>query len=192
VQPAAQAAPPARSESTGFFLGGGFEAAAISPNDVVLGSDSHGGPGGGFVAGYGFSRLMAVYGAFSAAGINGEAGTTNYSLKHYDVGARVHFAAPARGTVPFLEGAFSWRDVSQDFLVDSIAHTLQASGSGAAFGGGVNVHIVPAVAVSVSALWTIGQFTSYHLDSQQTTVDSGTATSVRAQIGLVWFPRGAR
>lgn len=189
--PEAQAAPPARSESTGFFVGGGFEGASISPSDIVLGSESHGGPGGGVLAGYGFSPLLSVYGAFSAAGINGEAGITDYSLKHYDAGARIHFAAPVRRTVPYLEAGFSWRDVKQDSLVNSIAHTVRANGPGAFFGGGVNVHIVPALAVSGAASWTVGQFTSYTVDGQETAVDAGNSTSVRVQIGVVWFPRGA-
>ena len=65
-----------RSETLGehrLFLGGGFEGASISPNDSVLGTKSQGGAGGGFEAGYGVSRLLAIYGAFSAAGISGEA-----------------------------------------------------------------------------------------------------------------------
>jgi hypothetical protein len=191
-QPPAQTGPPTRSESTGFFLGGGFEGVRISTNDSVFDSNSHGGVGGGFEAGYGVSRLLAVYGAFSTAGINGEAGTSNYSLKHYDVGTRIHFAAPPRRTVPFLQAGFSWRGVSQDFMVGSIAHTLEASGPGVSFGGGVNVHITPAIAVSTSGGWTLGHFTSYRVDNQEIAVDSSNTTSARFHIGIVWFPRGAR
>jgi hypothetical protein len=191
-QPPVPTGQPKRSESTGFFLGGGFEGASISPNDSELGAKSQGGAGGGFEAGYGVSRLLAIFGAFSTAGITGEAGTSNYSLKHYDAGARVHFAAPPRRTVAFLQAGFSWRDVSQDFTVDSVAHALDASGPGASFGGGVNVHITPAIAVSTFASWTVGDFTSYKVDNQEIVVDSGNTTSARFHIGVVWFLRGAR
>jgi len=190
--PESQSVPLALSESAGFFAGGGFEVASISPNDVVLGSKSHSGPGVGFVAGYGVSRLLSIYGAFSTAGINGDTAATDYSVKHYDVGARIHFSGPARRTVPFLQGAFSWRDIKQDYLVTSIAHTLEASGPGASFGGGVNVHVVPALAVSASAVWTVGQFTSYQIDHVETVVDAGNTTSVRVQFGVVWFPKAGR
>jgi hypothetical protein len=192
TQPPAPSGPPIRSESTGFFVGGGFEGASIDTNDSALDSKSRGGVGGGFEAGYGVSRLLAIYGAFSAAGINGEADTSNYSLKNYDIGARIHFAAPPRRTVAFLQAGFSWRAVSQDLMVDSFAHTLEASGPGASFGGGVNVHITPAFAVSTSASWTVGDFTSYQFDNQEIVVDSSNTTSARFHIGVVWFPRGAR
>ena len=192
AQPPVATEPPTRSESTGFFLGGGFEGASIDTSDSVLDSHSHGGVGGGFEAGYGVTPLLAIYGAFSQAGINGEAGTSNYSLKHYDAGARIHFAAPPRRTVAILQAGFTWRAVSQDFTVGSIAHTLDGSGPGASFGGGVNVHITPAIAVSTFASWTVGDFTSYKVDNQEIVVDSGNTTSARFHIGLVWFLRGAR
>jgi len=191
-QPPVPNGPPQRSESTGFFLGGGFEGASNSPNDSVLGNNSQGGVGGGFEAGYGVSRLLAIHGAFSTASISGEAGTSNYSLKHYDVGARIHFAAPPRRTVAFLQAGFSWRGISQDYMVGAVAHTLEASGPGASFGGGVNIHITPAIAVSTSASWTVGDFTSYKVDNQEIVVDSSNDTSARFHIGVVWFLRGAR
>jgi len=100
--------------------------------------------------------------------------------------------APPRRTVAFLQAGFSWRAVSQDLMVDSFAHTLEASGPGASFGGGVNVHITPAFAVSTSASWTVGDFTSYKFDNQEIVVDSSNTTSARFHIGVVWFPRGAR
>jgi hypothetical protein len=179
-----------KSESTGFFLGGGFEGASVSPNDELLGSDSAGGAGGGFLAGFGFSRVWSVYGAFSTARLSGDSSIDSYSLSQFDVGARVHFAAPARRTVPFLEAAFSRRSVNQDFTRTSISHTLHASGPGASFGGGVNVHMTPALAIAAAASWTIGDLSTYELDNQDVSVNANGLTSARFHIGLVWFPRG--
>jgi hypothetical protein len=190
-QPPAHAGATERSETSGFFLGGGFELANVHPNDEVLGSESQTGPGAAVVAGYGFSPIWSLYAEFGTASLGGDSPIDSYSILHFDVGTRIHFAAPSRRTIPFLQAAFTRRAVSQDFTTASVAHTLDASGSGASFGGGVNVHMTRALGISAAASWTVGDLGSYEVDNREVTVTSNSLTSTRFHIGLVWFPRGS-
>ncbi|HUR33514.1 MAG TPA: hypothetical protein VM032_06940 [Vicinamibacterales bacterium] len=183
---------PRRSESSGLFVGGGFVWDRIMPNDATLGSDASGGPGVGFVAGFGMSQFWSIYGGVSVARLEAAGVSDTGTLTHVDIGTRLHLASAARRATPFLQVGLSQRSVSQNFTDGTSTHSVSASGPGLSFGGGVNVHITPALAVSGTASWMSGDFSTYEVDGRTLDGDAFGATSGRIQIGMVWFPRGAR
>jgi len=180
--------PRRRSSPSGFFAGGGFEWSLLTSNDVTHATATESGPGIGLLAGYGFSRVWSLYGGVSFASVDSSTFDGTYSLAHVDIGTRIHFAAPGNRAVPFVQLAFSRRSLSADYTAAQVSHSLDASSPGASFGGGVNIHINPAVAVSAGASWMVGDFGSYELDGKTVSGTSLGATSARVHIGMVWFP----
>ena len=173
-----------KSASTGFFIGVGLEGSAI--REDVSQSITESGGGGSLTLGYGFSKHWSLYGDVSGANINADGGGT-YGLGHADFGARVHFRAGPNIVVPFLQAGFAGRGISQDVQGSRVT----GAGAGFSFGGGLNAHFSPKVAMSTAVTWTAGTFNHFTVDGQ--TVDNGSfdATSARLQLGLMWFP-GAR
>lgn len=177
-----------RSSASGFFAGGGFEWSLLTSNDVTHAAGSESGPGIGLLAGYGFSRVWSLYGGVSFASIDSSTFDGTYALRHVDVGTRIHFAPPGNRVVPFVQLALSRRSLSADYTATQVSHSLDASSPGVSFGGGVNIHINPAVALSAGASWMVGDFNSYELDGKAVSGTSLSAASARVHIGMVWFP----
>jgi hypothetical protein len=175
-----------KSRSGGFFVGTGFEGNGIVAN-VSGNSRTESGVGGALVLGYGFSPHWSLYGELSTARIN-TGGNGTYSLTHADVGARVHFLAPTHTVVPFIQGGLSGRGLAQTGTSYSGSQTVSASGTGVFFGGGVNVHITPAVAFSGGVTWSVVAFRTYTVDNQSAGPGVSNA-SARMHLGVIWFPR---
>lgn len=181
-------APERRAAGTGFFVGGGFEWSVLTSNDLTHAPDNESGPGVGILAGYGLSRVWSLYGGVSFASVDSSTFEGTYSLTQIDVGTRVHFAPPGSRAAPFAQFAFSRRSLSADYTVTQLSHTIDASGAGVSFGGGVNVYVRPALALSAGASWMAGDFGSYELDGKPVSGGSPAATSARVHVGMVWFP----
>ncbi len=170
-----------KSRSAGFFVGGGLEGNGV----VTEGADNgESGAGAGLVVGYGFNPRWALYGQLSGASINSIDFDGTYGLGHFDVGARVHFRAPAKTVVPFVQFGVGARALSFDFGGDKV----EASGGTGVFGIGLNAHFKPAVAFSVAAAWSVGNMGSYKLNGRAVDGDSVRTTSARVHIGVIWFP----
>jgi len=169
-----------KSRSMGFFIGVAYE----SNGAVADGYDTEGGSGLGFTVGYGFTPHVALYGQFSGASI--EAPVANgKALGHFDLGIRLHFRAPEKTVVPFVQIGLSGRAVREDYAGD----TVEAGGAGVAFGGGINAHFSPAVAFSVGVTWSVGNLSEAKLNGVAAPVDSLGFTTARVHFGIVWFPQ---
>ena len=156
-------------------------------NDVTHATGTESGPGIGFFAGYGFSRVWSLYGGVSFASVDSSTFDGTYSLTRVDIGTRIHFAAPGNRAVPFVQLAFSRRSVSADYTATQVSHSLDASSPGASFGGGVNISSIPPSHCqqahrgwSATSVRTTGQKKRLrHLARRH---------DARVHIGMVWFP----
>ena len=172
-----------KSRARGFFLGGTYEGNGV----VVEDSDTtESGAGAGLIVGYGFTQRLAVFGQLSGASVESADGSGNYGLGHFDVGMRVHFLAPAKRVVPFAQVGLSSRAFAQDIGVNRI----EASGTGVSFGGGVNVHFKPALALTTGVTWATGNLSDFKLNGNSSgSLDSLGLTSARVYVGVIWFPQ---
>jgi hypothetical protein len=97
----------------------------------------------------------------------------------------VHFRAPAKTVVPYIQAGLSSRAVNQDFGSDDI----EASGFGLAIGGGINAHFNPALAFNAGVVWSLGNISNFKVNGSSVDLDSTGLTTARVQVGIVWFPQ---
>lgn len=170
-----------KSRSEGFFLGIAYEGTAVSVEDD---DSADSGSGFGVTVGYGFTRMLSLYGQFSAASVDdGDGG--DYGVGHFDIGTRLHFRAPAKTVVPFIQAGFSSRAIQQDFDTDEV----KANGFGFAVGGGINAHFNPALAFNAGVVWSIGDVGNFKVNGTSFDLDSVGMNTARVQVGIVWFPQ---
>ena len=167
-----------KSRSEGFFLGVAFEGSGIVFED----EDSESAVGFGATVGYGFNPKISVYGQVSAANVDDRDG--DYGLGHFDFGTRLHFRAPAKTVVPFIQAGISSRALKQDFGVVEV----EASGVAFAVGGGINAHFNPALAFNAGVVWSFGNM-DFKVNGAPERTESVGMTSARVQVGIVWFPQ---
>jgi hypothetical protein len=171
-----------KSRSQGFFVGAGLEGTAVSIEDE---DSTDSGGGFGVTVGYGFTPRLAIYGHFSGANVDSNDLVGEYGVGHFDIGARVHFRAPANTVVPFFQAALSSRALTQDFGSDEI----EASGIGFAVGGGINAHFTQAFAFSAGATWSFGNLGNFKVNGSEIDTDSVGMSTARVHVGIVWFPQ---
>ena len=176
-----------KSFTSKFFVTGALNGAAIS----LEGSNtSENGQGGSLGLGYGFTPKFAGYIEGSGARMSSDDG--NYTLAHFDIGARYHFANMARAWIPFVDAAFSGRTVQQnDYQMCTPGCTtddLSMTGTGFSLGGGVMWYASRKVAISANLHWTNGEFNEVKYGNVTVTGLNQDATSTRFGLGMVWFP----
>ena len=164
-----------KSRARGFFVGGSYEGNGVAFQN---GDGAGLGPGFGVTLGYGFTPRLALYGQLS--GVSDDSVYGNYGLGHIDLGLRVHFRAPARTVVPFVQLGISSRALTQIGL-----NTVEAGGAGVAFGGGINVHFNPAMAFSSGVTGSAGNLHNFKVSGVP--VDSLAMTTARIHLGIIWF-----
>lgn len=171
---AAQSGAP-RTHTTGVLVGIGAEANVISSQPGAGSSTNQHVQGKGIVLGYGMTPSWALY-------LNAGWGDflTNRGDKMWagsvDIGARYHLRPLAGAFVPFLQAGLSNRAFSQD--ADASSYSAQTTGFLSfqylpAFGGGLNAHLTPSLALSGSGMWS---------------ASSKGLTSPRLHLGLLLSP----
>ena len=166
-----------KSRARGFFFGGLYEGNGVAFQN---GSRANLGPGFGVTFGYGLTPTLAVYGQLS--GVNDNSVYGNFGLGHVDLGLRVHFRAPVKTVVPFVQVGLSSRALTQIGL-----NTAEAGGAGVAFGVGINVHFNPAMALSTGVTWSAGKVDNFKVVGNDVLVDSPAMTTARIHVGIIWF-----
>ncbi len=184
--PAAAAAPQqeilsqgGRSRARGFFLGGSYENNGVAVEDI---DETDSGSGYGITIGYGFTSTLALYGQLNGASVGEEGG--DYTIRHFDLGLRLHFLAPAKVVVPFVQFGLSARTARQDDGVDIV----EFGSPGFAFGGGINVHFIRALAFTTGITWSLGNVDNLKVNGTDVPVDSFRVTTRRFHVGIIWFP----
>jgi len=171
-----------RSHSSGFFIGFGFEGQGLTTTNSDL-VDS--GTGGALILGYGFNQRWALFGDVSGATMNAADGSGTYSLGHFDVGARVHFRTGPNVVVPFLQFGLTGRVISYT----ANGSDFTGTGGGVSFGGGLNAHFTPNVALSGLLTYSAGNFDNFQVDNLSIGGYSVDAMTARLHLGIIWFPR---
>jgi hypothetical protein len=181
---------PARANTSGFILGLSLNGSSIRFDDASSSIES----GGGLSAqiGWGFTRNFALLLDVSGAAIRSDDG--DYGLGHAEISGRWHFASPTRALVPFLEVGFAERAVVQNDVVyyddfgNSLAGDFSLLGSGVSFGGGLQYHVSPTMALGGSLKWTVGSFSTVKLDNVSVDGLDISATTARVNLGFIWYP----
>jgi opacity protein-like surface antigen len=149
--------------------------------------------GGGIHVGYGLNRNFTLF--LRGDGAKFDNLTTDdvegeWTMGHFDVGARYNFASSLRKWIPFVEAALSYRAVSVDNpVVDNIPRNeLSITGAGLTLGGGVDYYFSESWAIDLQLLWTGGEFTTLRVDNVSTSGLDFDATSSRVTLGVAWWP----
>ncbi|MBA3560579.1 MAG: hypothetical protein H0W30_18515 [Gemmatimonadaceae bacterium] len=74
----------------------------------------------------------------------------------------------------------------------TVTGKLQASGTGFTFGGGLQYHFTPKVALNTSLGWTVGEFSTIKFEDVSVDGLNMDATSTRFNLGISWFPMISR
>jgi hypothetical protein len=180
---------PLRANTSRFFLGLSFNGSSIQFEE-----DDEIESGGGISAliGWGFTKNFALLLDLSGAAISTEIG--DVGLGHAELAGRWHFANESRALVPFLEVGFAGRAVVQDDMLyyddfgNPYSGDFSLSGTGVSFGGGLQYHITPSMAIGASLKWSVGDFTTVKLDNVSVDGLEMGATTARLNLGFTWYP----
>ncbi len=182
----AQGAISMQSTGEGFFLGAHLGAASWTADDLEI--DGESGGGAGITLGYGFSQLISAYFTADAASISPDIGGS-YTLGHGDLGVMFSFGSTTSAVRPYVDAAFSVRQAKQDIQDETGTQEFTVSGAGLSVGGGVRYHLSLPFAIDAGAQLSLGEFTEVELGGVSITLpEAASATSVRINVGIVWFP----
>lgn len=147
-----------RSNTDGLHLGIFLSGAAAEVEDT---DETDSGAGISLHLGYGFSEAISLFARANAAAIQSEGfADDQYTLAHFDLGARYSIGSSAAALRPFVQGAFSGRAAS--FELDG--ETLDVRGSGFTAGGGLEYFVNPTIAIEAGLAFTFGKFNEGRLD----------------------------
>lgn len=185
---AQQAATP-RAKTEKIMLSFAIGGASIESDEFESERES----GGGFSAqlGWGFTRRFTLLADASGAVLGSD--DEEFVLLHFDLLGRFHFVSPQRALVPFIEGGISARIAGQDDIEvigenGSQQVDLEISGGGFTFGGGLQYHVAPAVALGASLRFTVGEFSTVKFNNVSIEGFELDATSTRLMFGVTWRP----
>jgi opacity protein-like surface antigen len=179
-----------RSRTTGLLVGAALSGSAFRSNDMT--GETERGGGAELRLGWGFTPSFALVADAGGATMDGVG--QQYTLAHFDVGARYSFANPRRSVVPYVEAALTGRamveaDVEMiDQNGDATTDDLVFSGLGYTLGGGVQYYIAPGWALGADLRWTAGEFDKVQFGDVSIEGFEVDATTTRLSLGLTWYP----
>ena len=179
-----------RSRTTGLILGAAIGGSAFQSSE--LSDQTERGGGAELRLGWGFTPNFAIIADAGGATMDGPA--SQYTLGHFDFGARYSFANARRAFVPYLEAALTGRamveqDVeSTDQNGNVTRDDLVFSGFGYTVGGGVQYYVAPALALGADLRWTTGEFDTVEYGNVSVEGFEVDATTTRLSLGLTWYP----
>jgi hypothetical protein len=177
-----------RSTTRGFNIGAHLQGASLTVED----GDPAGGGGFGLRVGYGFNRSLTGY--LEADGIVFDVENPElqgeWTMGHFDLGMRYHFANSLRRWVPFLDAALGGRAVSvQDATSDGAdVGTVTFSGGAFSLGGGISFFTSEKLAIETLVKFTGGTFEQVDVGNVAVRNLDIEASSFRFKLGLSWWP----
>jgi len=184
----ASAATAQLSTTRGVNLGIHFLGASLKVED----GDPSGGGGLGARLGYGFNRSFMGY--LEADGIVFDVENPElqgrWTMAHFDLGGRYHFANSLRRWVPFLDAAITARAVSvEDANSDGMdIGTITFSGGALSVGGGIAFYASEKLAIETLMKFTGGKFQQVDLGAVSVRNLDIDASSFRFKFGLSCWP----
>lgn len=169
----------AQYTTSGFFLKPHLIGAAWTLDDLDV--DAESGGGGGLGLGYGFSEQWAVFIEGSAATIDAPDGG-DYTLAHFDIGARFTLGNASSKFKGILDAAFTGRSAQFDIFGTKV----ELNGTGITVGVGLNYFLSRSIALDTGLSWTFGSIDEIKVGAftEDVSVD---ATSARFILGIAWF-----
>ncbi|MSR19874.1 MAG: hypothetical protein EXR91_02705 [Gemmatimonadetes bacterium] len=186
------ASPPLQAqESTtrGFNVGAHISGQSLTPQD---GDRSNTG-GLGIILGYGFNRNFELFlqfdgGQFDVANAAVEG---DWTMVHGDLGVRYHFANSLRTWVPYVQAAFTGRDVSVTngrVHQDTQSEDITLSGTAITLGGGILFYFNETLAADLQLALSGGRFTDIKVGTVTSNNADLDAQSTRFNVGVSWWP----
>lgn len=179
------------SHTQGLVVGAHFEGSSL----VVEDSDRSNGGGGGALVGWAFGNGLGAFVQYDRTNVdvrNQPDVGGSWMISHFDIGARYHFANPARTAVPYVQAAYTLNRVTiEEIAVVSPTPTDELDLNGSAFtvGGGVMLHVVPAFAFEFGLLFGFGSFGDAEFDGEPVeNLPKIDLQSSRFNLGMVWWP----
>lgn len=185
---AASSAHAQESTTRGFTIGVQISGASLQ----VENQDRNDAGGGGLKLGYGINRRFTIFARGDGARFEDQSTGEidgDWTMGHFDLGTRFHFANSLRMWVPFLEAAFSYRavNVSNPVVDGTPRNELSIDGPGFTLGGGIAVYFAESFALDLTLLWTGGEFTTVRVDDFSVTGLDFDARSTRLDLGVGWW-----
>lgn len=143
---------------------------------------------------YGNSRFFVAFMTYGR--VPADDGELDFQLRHLDAGVRVHLRGPQAALVPFILGAYTWRNADYGeivFLGDT--QTVQVGGAGPTFGAGVSYHVAPRWAVETSVKRTGTPMDRVIANNSIFRHEAAAIRDVswRLNVGISWwYPRSAQ
>ena len=176
------------STTRGFTIGVQISGASLQVED----QERNNAGGGGLRLGYGINRRFTIFARGDGARFDDQSTGDidgDWTMGHFDLGTRFHFANSLRMWVPFLEAAFSYRavSVSSPVVSGTARNELSIEGPGFTLGGGIAVYFAESFALDLALLWTGGEFTTVRVDDFSVTNLDFDARSSRLDLGVAWW-----
>jgi len=177
-----------RSTTRGFNIGAHLQAASLTVED----DDPVSGGGAGLRVGYGFNRRFMGY--LEADGITFDVENPDlqgtWTMGHFDLGVRYHFANSLHRWVPFVDAALGARAVSVEDAVSDSTNVGKVTFSGGAFslGGGVAFFTSEKFALETVLKFTGGKFEQIDVGNVSVRNLDIDASSFRFKLGVSWWP----
>lgn len=182
-----------KSTARGLFVGASVYRMTSYPPEDSEPPDAQSGTGFDVTVGYGLNQRVSLFADVGRANLGLVGLNTEARLLHYDGGVRLHFLAGRHRIVPFVQAGVSARVLQLDLLLGPSSRlSADSSGIGGVFGGGVNAHLAPSLAITAKAALSAGRFTRFNEGGTNVSGDSFSAMSTRVGLGVIWFPRGMR
>jgi hypothetical protein len=182
-----------KSRTQGLVLGAHLEGSSL----VVEDSDRSNGGGGGAIVGWALGNGLGAFVQFDRTNVdvrNQPDVGGSWTISHLDIGARYHFANPARTAVPYVQAAYTLNRVTiEEIAVVSPTPTdeLDLTGDALTVGGGVMLHVMPAFAFEFGLLFGFGSFNEAEFDGEPVeNLPKIDLQSSRFNLGVVWWPLG--
>jgi len=177
------------STTRGFVVGLHGSGASLS----VEGEDRNDAGGGGLFVGYGLNRRFSLFAQVDGARFDEQSTGTvegDWTLAHFDLGVRFHFANSLRSWVPFLQAAVGRRSVNVlDPIVEGDAEEeVDISGASLTLGGGVAFYLSRAWSLELGLMLTGGEFNTLRVNNVSVSGFDLDATSSRLNLGVRWWP----
>jgi hypothetical protein len=141
----------------GGFIGVGLERNEIATAPGAVSRENASVTGASLTLGYGFTPTWALYAHVGKGNFVTSAGDQTWAGS-FGIGVRAHLRAIGPTVVPFLQAGIANRVLSRDFAFLGNTEATMSSRYLPSAGAGVNLRVLPSLALSGSTLWSAGSF----------------------------------
>ncbi len=147
--------------------------------------DVDGGIGIAARAGFAFTPVLVVFGAFEQSwhDIEGD----DARLQHLYGGLRLNLPV-APSLAPYVSGGYGQRRL----LVDDEGDDVRATGNMFDVGGGIVVFLGRSLTLDIGANFAFGEFDELRFPGETVDIDTDNVSTARLRVGFTWMPMTGR